>query len=70
MHHPTLPADAARRPPSCASTSCAETPGLRKKPGTSELIDWLFVLIRAGCGPAAEVARNLPFLGVLLKQEQ
>jgi MoxR-like ATPase len=43
--------------------------GLRKKPSTSELIDWLFVLMRAGLDPA-DVARNLPFLGALLKQEQ
>jgi len=43
--------------------------GLRKKPSTSELIDWLFVLIRGGI-PAHDVARNLPFLGALLKQEQ
>ena len=43
--------------------------GVRKRPSTSELIDWLFVLIRGGV-PAADVARNLPFLGALLKQEQ
>jgi len=43
--------------------------GLRKKPSTSELIDWLFVLIRGGV-PAADVARAIPFLGTLLKQEQ
>ncbi len=43
--------------------------GLRKKPSTSELIDWLFVLIRGGV-PAEEIARAVPFLGTLLKQEQ
>ncbi len=43
--------------------------GLRKKPSTSELIDWLFVLMRGGLDPT-DVARNLPFLGALLKQEQ
>ena len=43
--------------------------GIRKKPSTSELIDWLFVLMRAGLEPSA-VAKNLPFLGALLKQEQ
>ncbi|MCK6530250.1 MoxR family ATPase [Myxococcota bacterium] len=43
--------------------------GLRKKPSTSELVDWLFVLVRGGV-PAQELARNLPFLGALLKQEQ
>ena len=44
-------------------------PGLRKKPSTSELIDWLVVLIRGGV-PAEDVARSAPFLGTLLKQEQ
>ena len=44
-------------------------PGLRKKPSTSELIDWLIVLIRGGV-PAEDVARSAPFLGTLLKQEQ
>jgi MoxR-like ATPase len=42
--------------------------GLRKKPSTSELIDWLFVLIRGGVS-ASDVARSVPFLGTLLKQE-
>jgi MoxR-like ATPase len=43
-------------------------PGLRKQPSTSELIDWLIVLIRGGV-PAQEVAKSAPFLGTLLKQE-
>ena len=43
--------------------------GLRKKPSTSELIDWLFVLMRGGV-PAAKVAAAVPFLGTLIKQEQ
>lgn len=43
--------------------------GLRKKPSTSELIDWLFVLMRGGIAPA-DVARSVPFLGTLFKQEQ
>jgi MoxR-like ATPase len=42
--------------------------GLRKKPSTSELLDWLTVLVRAGVGPE-EVAARFPFAGVLLKQE-
>jgi len=42
--------------------------GLRKKPSTSELIDWLFVLIRGGVR-AQDVAKAVPFLGALLKQE-
>ena len=43
--------------------------GLRKRPSTSELIDWLFVLQRGGVG-AERLAGALPFLGALLKQEQ
>ncbi|MBM4366784.1 MAG: MoxR family ATPase [Deltaproteobacteria bacterium] len=42
--------------------------GLRKKPSTSELIDWLTVLVRAGV-PPEEVTARFPFPGVLLKQE-
>jgi len=45
-----------------------EQPELRKKPSTSELIDWLSALQRAGM--SAENLRNaFPFLGVLLKKE-
>jgi len=43
--------------------------GLRKKPSTSELLDWLMVLVRSGAKPE-DLARKLPFLGTLVKQEQ
>jgi MoxR-like ATPase len=46
-----------------------EVPRLRKRPSTSELIDWIAVLQRAGVGKERFV-RELPFLGVLLKKEQ
>ena len=46
-----------------------EVKGLRKKPSTSELIDWMYVLMRSGVDPT-EVQRSLPFLGTLIKQEQ
>ena len=42
---------------------------LRKRPSTSELIDWLLVLARADIQPE-KLAREIPFLGVLLKKEQ
>ncbi len=45
------------------------TQGLRKKPSTSELLDWLMVLARAGVAPA-DIARKTPFLSVLVKQER
>jgi MoxR-like ATPase len=46
-----------------------ELPRIRKRPSTSELIDWIAVLRRAGIGNERFV-RELPFLGVLLKKEQ
>lgn len=42
--------------------------GLRKKPSTSELLDWLTVLVRSGIAPE-DVTLRFPFPGVLLKQE-
>ena len=42
---------------------------LRKRPSTSELIDWLLVLARADID-TERLAREIPFLGVLLKKEQ
>lgn len=44
------------------------TQGLRKPPSTSELVDWISVLIHAGLDPEA-VKSDDPFLGVLFKQE-
>ncbi|MBI3074458.1 MAG: MoxR family ATPase [Deltaproteobacteria bacterium] len=43
--------------------------GLRKRPSTSELLDWLVVLARAGvrAEEVAEALKNIPFAGVLLK---
>ena len=46
-----------------------EQPEVRKKPSTSELIDWIGALARAGVDPA-RLKRELPFLGVLLKKEE
>lgn len=42
---------------------------LRKRPSTSELIDWIAVLKRAGVG-TLRLDRELPFIGALLKKEQ
>ena len=41
----------------------------RKKPSTSELVDWIGVLMRAGIS-AKEIQQTMPFVGVLLKKEQ
>lgn len=43
--------------------------GLRKKPSTSELIDWIGALLRAGVD-AQRIAREIPLIGVLLKKER
>jgi len=42
---------------------------LRKKPSTSELIDWVQALMAGGMDPGM-VRREIPFLGTLLKKEQ
>jgi len=44
-------------------------PDLRKKPSTSELIDWVAALGLAGI-PADKLESALPFAGVILKQER
>jgi len=41
----------------------------RKKPSTSELLDWIQALMAGGISHE-EIARELPFLGVLLKKEK
>ena len=40
----------------------------RKKPSTSELIDWIQVLIASGT-PNEEISKEIPFVGALLKKE-
>ena len=42
---------------------------IRKRPSTSELIDWIGALVRAGVSPN-RLADELPFLGVLIKNER
>jgi MoxR-like ATPase len=42
---------------------------LQKKPGTSELLDWLQALTLAGI-PLRKIGEEIPFVGVLLKKNQ
>ena len=42
---------------------------LRKKPSTSELIDWISALLRSGLSQE-KLEANIPFIGALLKNEQ
>lgn len=44
-------------------------PALRKKPGTSELIDWVRALTWSGI-PAEKLEKSIPFAGVLLKKNE
>jgi len=46
-----------------------EMQGLRKRPSTSELIDWLGALIAAGVSPK-EIGAEIPFLGTLIKKPE
>jgi MoxR-like ATPase len=48
--------------------SLRATPKLRKKPSTSELIDWILALKKAGVD-LSKVGHGIPFLGTLLKTE-
>ena len=42
---------------------------IRKKPSTSELIDWLTALMKGGI-PADTLRERLPFLGVIVKKDE
>jgi MoxR-like ATPase len=42
---------------------------VRKKPSTSELIDWINVLQIGGI-PADEIRQKLPFVGVIVKKDE
>ena len=68
VHHPDLD-DALISAAMDRFYGVRKTEGLRKKPSTSEFLDWLTVLARAGI-PADELKKKLPFLGVLVKQEK
>jgi MoxR-like ATPase len=44
-------------------------PGIQKKPGTSELIDWIQALQIGGVDPST-LSKEIPFAGVLLKKNE
>jgi len=46
-----------------------EQSDLRKKPSTSELIDWISALLRSGIS-MDQIESHIPFVGALLKTEQ
>jgi MoxR-like ATPase len=68
VHHPDLERSLADQVIKVFYEIRANTK-LRKRPSTSELIDWIAVLRRAGI-QEVKLDRTLPFLGALLKKEQ
>ena len=67
VHHPTLEQDLLEQVLE-RFYALRQIDALRKKPSTSELIDWLQALIAGGV-TAAQIEDKLPFIGVLLKKE-
>jgi len=68
VHHPTIDRELVDQAV-VTFYRLRELPKIRKRPSTSELIDWIAVLRNANVG-AERFIRELPFLGVLLKKEQ
>jgi MoxR-like ATPase len=68
VHHPKVD-DAIVDQAVVAFYELRTVPRLRKRPSTSELVDWITVLMQSGVGKD-RLIRELPFLGVLLKKEQ
>jgi len=74
VHHPGVKHELLGRALT-AFYEMREMPGLKKKPSTSELVDWLRLLIAEDVAPDALRGENnratlLPLLGALLKNEQ
>ncbi len=68
VHHPDL-TDELLRHVLVAFYWLREQSEIRKRPSTSELIDWIAALRQAGVA-GESIEEKLPFLGVLLKREQ
>jgi MoxR-like ATPase len=68
VHHPQLETKLLEQALN-AFYSLRDVNGLRKKPSTSELIDWIAALKRAGIANP-KLDDSVPFLGALLKREE
>jgi MoxR-like ATPase len=68
VHHPDLETRLLERS-LAAFYDLRDMGNLRKRPSTSELIDWITALRRAGLS-TKDLDETLPLLGVLLKREQ
>ena len=51
VHYPGLKKDLLKAGPGKRFTSLREVPGLKKKPSTSELLDWLKLLLAEDIAP-------------------
>ncbi len=75
VHFPGIEESACCRRRWRSSSSCATCPGLKKKPSTSELLDWLKLLLAEDIPPEALRSSDKkiiipPLYGALLKNEQ
>ena len=68
VHYPNLQRELVEEALSCF-LALREVPGLRKKPSTSELLDWLR-LLTAHEVDAQQLQQQPPLTGALLKNEQ
>ncbi len=68
VHHPQLN-DALAKQAMDAFYAIRNMQRLRKRPSTSELVDWIAMLKNMGIS-TVKLDGNLPFLGTLLKKEQ
>ncbi len=68
VHHPDVD-DTLVDQAIAAFYDVRQVPRIRKRPSTSELIDWISVIARAGVA-VDRVRSELPFMGVLIKKEQ
>lgn len=68
VHHPSVD-DAVVDQAIAAFYDVRGVPRIRKRPSTSELIDWIAVLTKNEIG-ADRIRAELPFTGVLIKKEQ
>ncbi|MDH3232511.1 MAG: MoxR family ATPase [Alphaproteobacteria bacterium] len=74
VHHPGLKKSLLREALNCFF-NIREVPGLKKKPSTSELIDWIKLLVVEDIPPEALKSSDMktiipPLYGALLKNEQ
>jgi MoxR-like ATPase len=68
VHYPNLAGDLLERA-IATFYRLRDIEGLRKRPSTSELLDWIGALLAHGVDPEL-LASDLPFLGTLIKREQ